>query len=60
MHIPTEYDLKQFVAGYNRRNARKFQELSFAEIRALISKYESIDPMISSILRTAYAKYANA
>lgn len=56
MSIPTGYSLKEFVAGYDRRNDRKFRDLSFSEIRSLIIKYDEIDPMVSSILQAAYAK----
>jgi len=52
--IPAGYSLKEFIAGYDRRNESKFKDLSFSEIRALIIKYNEIDPMIGAVLHKAY------
>ena len=52
----TGSNLNDFVEGYDQLNARRFSDLSYAEVRALMSEYEEIDPMISRVIYDAYIK----
>ncbi|MFG6621507.1 hypothetical protein ACGYK3_18595 [Sulfitobacter sp. 1A05707] len=49
-----EYCLSDFVDGYNRLNKRQFSDLSYKDIRELMTEYGAIDPMISQTIHDAY------
>tara|TARA_R100000935_G_scaffold55656_1_gene85822 strand:- start:317 stop:529 length:213 start_codon:yes stop_codon:yes gene_type:complete len=50
------YNLDDFIDGYNRLNSRNFNDLSYSEIRKLMAEYEDIDPTISQVIHEAYTK----
>jgi hypothetical protein len=54
----TNYNLNDFIDGYNRLNDRKLNDLSYEEIRKLMLEYEDIDPMISQCIYEAYVRSA--
>lgn len=49
-----EYCLSDFVDGYNRLNKRRFSDLSYKDIRELMTEYGAIDPIISQTIHDAY------
>ena len=49
-----KYNLADFIEGFNRMNACKFEDLTYSEVKMLVVEYEHIDPLIAQCILEAY------